>query len=74
MDSWAEVDWLARFRRVAAGQIAIVITHRFITAMLADEIHVMKSGRIVESGTHQDLVLRKGFTPSVRWGRESSDD
>jgi len=74
MDSWAEVDWLARFRRVAAGQIAIVITHRFITAMLADEIHVMKSGRIVESGTHQDLVLRKGFTPSVGWRRESSDD
>ena len=45
--------------------MAIVMTHRFITAMLADEIHVMKSGRIVESGTHQDLVLRKGSTPSV---------
>lgn len=60
MDPWAEADWLARFRQASAGQTAVVITHRFTTAMLADEIHVMDSGRIVESGTHDELVLRGG--------------
>ena len=60
MDPWAEADWLARFRRLAAGRTAIVITHRFTTAMLADEIYVMEGGRIAESGTHQDLVRRNG--------------
>ena len=60
MDSWAEADWLARFRTLTAGRTAIIITHRFITAMQADVIHVMDSGHIVESGTHQELVARGG--------------
>lgn len=60
LDPWAEADWLARFRRLAAGRTAIVITHRFTTAMLADEIHVMEAGRIAESGTHHDLIGRGG--------------
>ena len=60
MDPWAESDWLARFRRLAAGRTAIVITHRFTTAMLADEIHVMESGRIAESGAHCDLIQGSG--------------
>jgi ATP-binding cassette subfamily B protein len=56
LDPWAEADWLRRFRRLASGQTAIIITHRFTTAMYADVIHVMTSGRIVESGTHDDLI------------------
>jgi ATP-binding cassette subfamily B protein len=60
MDPWAEADWLVRFRHLAVGRTAIVITHRFTTAMLADEIHVMESGRLAESGTHEDLIARKG--------------
>jgi ATP-binding cassette subfamily B protein len=60
MDPWAEADWLERFRRLASGRTAIVITHRFTTAMLADEIHVMEAGRIAQSGTHQDLLAGAG--------------
>jgi len=41
MDSWAEADWLARFRSLVAGRTAIIITHRFTTARYADVIHVM---------------------------------
>ena len=41
MDPWAEADWLRRFRRLAASRTAVVITHRFTTAMIADTIYVM---------------------------------
>ena len=60
MDSWAEAEWMARFRSLAAGRTTIVITHRFTTAMQADVIHVMDEGRIVESGTHEALLQRGG--------------
>lgn len=56
MDSWAENEWMERFRDLVRGKTALIITHRFTTAMRADVIHVMKEGRIVESGTHEQLV------------------
>ena len=60
MDAWAEADWLERFCALAAGRTAIVITHRFTTAMRADVIHVLDDGQIVESGTHAELLARRG--------------
>jgi ATP-binding cassette subfamily B protein len=60
MDSWAEADWLRRFRRLAAGRTVLLITHRFTTAMRADTIHVMADGRIIESGSHEQLVAQGG--------------
>ncbi len=60
MDSWAEADWLARFRTLVQGRTTIVITHRFTTAMQADLIHVMVDGQVIESGTHTALVAAGG--------------
>jgi ATP-binding cassette subfamily B protein len=60
MDSWAEADWMSRFRELAQDRTAILVTHRFTTAMQADVIHVMSAGRIVESGTHAGLLARNG--------------
>jgi len=60
MDSWAEAAWMARFRELVAGRTALIITHRFTTAMQADIIHVMHEGRVVESGTHAELVALGG--------------
>jgi ATP-binding cassette subfamily B protein len=60
MDSWAEQDWLGRFRALTAGRTALMITHRFTTAMHADIIHVLDKGRVVESGTHGELVALGG--------------
>lgn len=56
MDSWAEQDWLDRFKTLTEGRTALMITHRFTTAMHADIIHVLDKGRVVESGTHAQLV------------------
>jgi ATP-binding cassette subfamily B protein len=60
MDSWAEQDWLSRFRTLTAGRTALMITHRFTTAMHADIIHVLDKGQVTESGTHAELVALGG--------------
>lgn len=60
MDSWAEADWLSRFRELVSGRTALIVTHRFTTAMQADIIHVMYAGRIIESGTHTELMQLGG--------------
>lgn len=60
MDSWAEAAWMARFRDLVAGRTAVIVTHRFTTAMQADVIHVMQEGCVVESGTHRELVALGG--------------
>ena len=73
MDSWAEADWLARFRSLVAGKTAIIITHRFTTARYADVIHVMEGGRIVESGTH-DALLALGGRYAQSWQAQMQTD
>lgn len=69
MDSWAEADWLSRFRKLAAGRTALIITHRFTTAMQADRIHVMDKGQVVESGSHEEL-LATGGRYATSWNRQ----
>jgi ATP-binding cassette subfamily B protein len=60
MDPWGEADWLGRFRQLAGGRTAILITHRFTTAAFADCIYVMDEGRIVEAGSHHELLSGSG--------------
>ena len=79
MDPWAEAEWLERFRKLAAGKTVIIITHRFTTAMKADVIHVMEHGRIVETGSHDNLVTAGGryaasWSEQIRtWGAGLAD-
>ena len=73
LDPWAEADWLERFRELAVGRTAIIITHRFTTAMHADVIHVMDRGRIVESGSHHRLLEQSGLY-AESWTRQMTAD
>ena len=66
MDSWSEIEWLERFRALAEGRTAIIITHRFTTAMRADLICVMSDGHVVESGSHKDLLANGGLYAQSR--------
>ncbi|MCB9559648.1 MAG: ABC transporter ATP-binding protein [Kofleriaceae bacterium] len=60
MDAEAEVKIFERFRELTADQIAIVISHRFSTVRMADDIIVLDTGRIVEEGSHDALVAQGG--------------
>ncbi len=73
MDPWAEADWLDRFSRLAQGRTVLIITHRFTTAMHADVIHVMAEGRIVESGSHAEL-LAQGGQYAQSWAAQMRED
>jgi ATP-binding cassette subfamily B protein len=60
MDPWAETDWVERLLKRAVDRTVIIVTHRFTTAMYADVIHVMQDGRIIESGSHDELLSYQG--------------
>ena len=70
MDSWSEMEWFERFRALAQDRTAVVITHRFTVAMQADVIHVMDDGRVVESGSHRQL-LALGGRYAQSWGEQT---
>ncbi len=72
MDSWAEADWMDRLRQSADGRTAIIITHRLSTAMRADAIFVMERGRVVESGSHRDL-LAAGGRYAAAWASQAKE-
>ena len=52
-------------QRLCAGRTTFVIAQRFSTVQHADLILVMKDGRIVESGQHEELVRRSGFYQEI---------
>jgi ATP-binding cassette subfamily B protein len=60
LDARAEYELFCRFRELSEGRTTILISHRFSTLSMADRLLVMDRGRIVESGTHQELVARAG--------------
>jgi ATP-binding cassette subfamily B protein len=60
IDPIEETRIYRQFQRLAEGKCAVVVTHRLGSAKLANRIIVMDSGRIVDTGTHEELVSRRG--------------
>jgi ATP-binding cassette, subfamily B, heavy metal transporter len=60
LDSRSEQSILQAIREVSRGQTSLVIAHRLSTVVDADHILVMDQGRIVEQGSHQELLATKG--------------
>ena len=60
IDAESEHELFVRFRELAAGRTAIVISHRFSTVRIADRIAVLHGGRVEELGSHRELLERGG--------------
>ena len=61
VDTYAERRIQEAMRRLMAGKTSFVIAHRLSTIQNADLIVVIDNGRIVEQGTHRELMQKKGF-------------
>ncbi|WP_235885380.1 ATP-binding cassette domain-containing protein [Paenibacillus cymbidii] len=60
LDPQAEKEAFELFLQVTKGRSALLVTHRLGAAKLADLIFVMKDGRLVEQGTHDELMEKSG--------------
>ena len=61
VDAGTEADILAGLRRVLRGRTSIIVSHRISTVRAADLILVLDEGRVVERGSHDELVARGGL-------------
>jgi ATP-binding cassette, subfamily B, bacterial len=60
MDAEAEMQIFNHFRSLTQNQIVVLISHRFSTVRMADQIMVMAAGEIIEQGTHEQLLANDG--------------
>ena len=72
LDSRTEAAIQATLRKAKAGRTTLVVAHRLSTVADADEILVIKNGRIVERGPHADLVTANGEYAAL-WRKQTRE-
>jgi ATP-binding cassette subfamily B protein len=73
LDSETEKGIQAELDRIARGHTTLVIAHRLSTVMDADQILVLDQGRIVERGTHRELLARDGVYAQM-WALQQQEE
>ena len=70
LDPRSEYEVYRNFVELAQGKTTILITHRLASVLMADRILVMKAGRLIEQGTHQEL-LQQGGEYATLWNMQA---
>lgn len=75
IDPLEEIKIYNRFAEISKNKTAIIVTHRLGSVKLADRILVMKQGKLVEQGTHAELLANKGeysrlYKSQEQWYKE----
>jgi ABC-type transport system involved in Fe-S cluster assembly fused permease/ATPase subunit len=71
LDSRTEAAIQKTLRRARSGRTTLVVAHRLSTIADADQILVLKAGRIVERGAHHELVARQGGEYAALWRKQT---
>ena len=61
IDTRTEVKIQEAFARMMKGRTSFIVAHRLSTIQEADQILVMRDGKIIEQGNHQELIQKQGF-------------
>ncbi|WP_312733493.1 ABC transporter ATP-binding protein/permease [Brevundimonas sp.] len=71
LDSRTEAAIQKTLRKARSGRTTLVVAHRLSTVADADQILVLKAGRIVERGAHHELVARQGGEYAALWRKQT---